>query len=204
MGEDARLDLGAATIHRGSIMNETSNCVTAQPGRSVLWRTTGAVLLVAALLGAAGCGILFSKQRKPMKVEIFFTASDSLNFDGTRFQAVQVKAYLLKRTERFLAADARAFFNPEFDPGFLGEFAKDTLGSVTAIIAPGEDGRPLTIEVPFIRMREEKPKFAVIANFAQPPRGENRERMVYDIKKKTKQKVRVQLGTNWVEKGKKK
>jgi type VI secretion system VasD/TssJ family lipoprotein len=133
-----------------------------------------------------------------MKVEVVFTASDSLNFDGNQFQAVQVKAYILKHAERFHAADVRAFFDPGFDPGYMSEFGKDTLGSVTAIVAPGEETRPLTIEIPFIRVREEKPVFAVVGNFAQPPRGENRERMVFDIKKKTRQTVRIELGTNWV------
>ncbi|HUU46316.1 MAG TPA: type VI secretion system lipoprotein TssJ [Acidobacteriota bacterium] len=171
--------------------------------RPVVARTIVGLFLIAMIAAGTGCGWIFGKQKKPMKIEIIFIGSDSLNFDGNQFQAVQVKAFVLKRAERFWAADVRAFFDPGYDPGFMTEFGKDTLGSVTAIVAPEEMTRPLTIEIPFIRARDEKPIFAVIANFAQPPRGENRERLAFDLKKKTRQTVRVDLGTNWVARGSK-
>lgn len=175
------------------------NILSARP---VALRTIVGLALIVLIVAGTGCGWIFGKQKKPMKVEVIFTGSDSLNFDGNQFQAVQVKAYVLTRSERFYAADVRAFFDPGFDPGFMTEFGKDTLGSVTAIVAPEETTRPLVIEIPFIRVRDEKPIFAVIANFAQPPRGENRERLVFELKKKTRQTVRIDLGTNWVERGK--
>jgi type VI secretion system VasD/TssJ family lipoprotein len=168
------------------------------------WPRPATALLVAALLiGATGCGWIFNKQHKPLKITVTFAADSLLNFDGTRYQSVQVKAYILKRCERFFAADPQAFFDPDYAPTFMSDFGQDTLGSVTIIIAPGEQPRPLTIEIPFIRVREEDPKFAVIANFARPPLEGNGERMCFDIKKK-KQTIKVELGSDWVKvKGKK-
>lgn len=158
--------------------------------------------LVCVLLAATGCGWLFKKQRKPLKITVTVIGTDSLNFDGNRNQPVQVKVYVLKRVERFLAADVRAFFDPEFDPGFMSEFGRDTLGSTTLILAPGETtDPPVLIEIPYIRASETKPSIAVIANFAQPPRGERRERWTRRIKLKN-QKICVELNSNWVEESK--
>jgi type VI secretion system VasD/TssJ family lipoprotein len=159
-------------------------------------------LVSVALVIGSGCGWIFGKQQKPMRVEVVFVGSDSLNFDGTKFQPVQVKAYILTREHRFLAADVRAFFNPEFDPGFMSEFEKDMLGSATAIVAPGEKSLPMLIEIPYAKLHDVKPMIGVIANFAQPPRGEHRERMIKGIPKKSKQIACFSLGTDWVEAGK--
>jgi type VI secretion system VasD/TssJ family lipoprotein len=166
------------------------------------WRPLVLAAVGLALSGLSGCGILFSKQEKPMRVEVVFTGGDSLNFDGRSVQAVQVKAYVLRKVERFSAADVRAFFNPDFDPGFMAEFAKDTLGSVTMIVAPGET-RGGTIEIPFIRARDASPQLGVITKFAQPPNVRGRERVVFKIPQKTQQTVHINLGKNWVERGKK-
>jgi len=137
-------------------------------------------------------------------VEVLFTGADSLNFDGRSVQACQVKAFVLKDVQRFSAADVRAFFNPEFDPGFLEAFARDTLGSVTMIVAPGET-RSAIIEVPYAFVkREPRLYFGSLANFAQPPSERGKERMSFKMQKKSKQTLRVQLNKNTIESGKKK
>jgi type VI secretion system VasD/TssJ family lipoprotein len=160
---------------------------------------------VAALLSTTiGCGWLFNKQEKPLRVEVVFTGADSLNFDGRSVQACQVKAYILKDIQRFTAADVRAFFNPEFDPGFMEAFARDTLGSVTMIVAPGET-RSATIEIPHaFAKREPRIYFGSLANFAQPPSERGKERMSFKMKKKSQQTLRVQVNKNTIAQGKKK
>ena len=139
-----------------------------------------------------------------MRVEVAFTGADSLNFDGRSPQAVQAKAFVLRDFQRFAAADVRAFFDPNFDPGFMHEFAKDTFASVTMIIAPGET-RTATLEVPFgFAKREPRIYFAAIANFAQPPSEKGKERWHFKMQKKSQQKIPVQLNRNTVSQGKKK
>ncbi|MEW5702029.1 MAG: type VI secretion system lipoprotein TssJ [Candidatus Zixiibacteriota bacterium] len=166
--------------------------------RSTAYRMAALVIVVE---GLAGCGILFSKQEKPMRVEVAFTGTDSLNFDGQTAQAVQVKAFILNNTERFSATNVQAFFSSTFDVSFTAEFAKDIIDSVTLIIAPRETRRS-TIEIPFSRARNVSPHFGAIANFAQPATVRGRERIVFKIPKKTQQTVAIQLGSNWVERGK--
>ena len=158
--------------------------------------------VAAILAGLSGCGVLFSKQEKPMQVEVELVGTDSLNFDGQSAQAVQVKAYILRSVERFNAADVQAFFNSAFDPGFASEFAKDILDSVTLIVAPRET-RSSMIEIPFSRARDVSPQFGAIANFSQPSTARGRERVAFKMTKKTRQTISVQLGKNWVERGKK-
>jgi hypothetical protein len=108
----------------------------------------------------------------------------------------------LRQVDRFAAADARALFNPEFDPGFPDRFAPDTLGSVTVIVAPKET-RTAAIEIPYIRARDSKPQLGVIANFALPSGERGRERLVIKLPKKTQQTVRIELGKDWIAKAKK-
>lgn len=171
---------------------------------SSMSRTLSAVSLAALLTILVGCGIFFNKQEKPLRVEVVFTGADSLNFDGRSVQACQVKAFVLKDLQRFSAADVRAFFNPEFDPGFQEAFARDTLGTVTLIVAPGET-RSAIIEVPYaFAKREPRIYFGVLANFAQPPSERGKERMSFKMQKKSQQTLRVQLNKNTVAEGKKK
>jgi len=167
----------------------------------IVLRTAVAALLLTSSLG---CGWLFKKQDKPLRVEVMFTGADSLNYDGRSVQACQVKAYILKDVQRFSAADVRAFFNPEFDPGFMEAFARDTLGSVTMIVAPGET-RTAVIEVPSMFVnREPRLYFGTLANFAQPPSERGKERMSFKMQKKSQQTIRVQMNKNTVAQGKKK
>lgn len=169
-----------------------------------LHRMLATAALATALTIMLGCGWLFNKQEKPLRVEVVFTGSDSLNFDGRSVQACQTKAFVLKDIQRFSAADVRAFFNPEFDPGFMESFARDTLGSVTMIVAPGET-RSAIIEVPHaFAKREPRLYFGAIANFAQPPSERGKERMSFKMQKKSQQTLRVQLNKNTVAQGKKK
>jgi len=169
-----------------------------------LFRALSATALAAFLTTAVGCGWLFNKQEKPLRVEVVFTGADSLNFDGRSVQACQVKAFVLKDVQRFTAADVRAFFNPEFDPGFLEAFSRDTLATVTVIVAPGET-RTATIEVPHaLAKREPRLYFGSIANFAQPPSERGKERMSFKMQKKSRQTLRVQLNKNTIAQGKKK
>ncbi len=168
--------------------------------RRILVTASVALLLIMTL----GCGWLFNKQEKPLRVEVVFTGTDSLNFDGRSVQACQVKAYVLKDVQRFNAADVRAFFNPEFDPGFVEAFSRDTLGTVTMIVAPGET-RTGIIEVPHaFAKREPRLYFGTLANFAQPPSERGKERMSFKMKKSSQQTLRVQLNKNTVSQGKKK
>ncbi len=169
-----------------------------------LFRILTATTLSALLTTTIGCGWLFNKEEKPLRVEVVFTGSDSLNFDGRSVQACQVKAFVLKDIQRFSAADVRAFFNQEFDPGFIEAFARDTLGSVTMIVAPGET-RSAIIEIPHaFAKREPRLYFGALANFAQPPSERGKERMSFKMQKKSQQTLRVQLNKNTVAQGKKK
>jgi type VI secretion system VasD/TssJ family lipoprotein len=169
-----------------------------------LFRTLSRTILAAVLTITTGCGLIFNKQEKPMRVEVVFTGADSLNFDGRSVQACQVKAYVLKDIQRFSAADVRAFFNSEHDPGFMEAFARDTLGSVTMIVAPGET-RSAIIEVPYaFAKREPRLYFGTLANFAQPPSERGKERMSFKMQKKSQQTLRVLLNKNTVAQGKKK
>ena len=157
------------------------------------------VVLALGLFGLAGCGWLFGKQGKPMTIIVEFTAADSLNFDGETAQAVQVKAYVLKNTARFMAGDVRAFFDPTFDPGFIGDLQKnDTLKTSSVILAPGET-KSIEMVVPFYKARDMKPALGIIADFYRPP-TEKTERLSFEMKKKTKQTIRISVGRNWVAK----
>jgi type VI secretion system VasD/TssJ family lipoprotein len=168
-----------------------------------LLKTLKVSAVAAVLTATVGCGLFFNKQEKPMRVEVVFTGADSLNFDGRSVQACQVKAYVLKDIQRFSAADVRAFFNQEFDPGFVEAFARDTLGSVTMIVAPGET-RTGIIEIPYaFAKREPRLYFGTLANFAQPPSERGKERMSFKMQKKSQQTLRVQLNKNTVAQGKK-
>lgn len=160
------------------------------------------VCLTSVML--AGCGWLFNKQEKPLRVEVAFAAGDSLNFDGKSIQSVQLKAYVLKDMQRFNAADVRAFFDAEFDPGFLSQFAKDTLGSVTVIVAPGEAATGI-IEVPHaFAKREPSLYIGVIANFNRPPSDRAQQRFAYKIQKASKQTIKVSVNKNVLSRAKKK
>ena len=170
-------------------------------GRTV--RSTMAAALAVLLTALMGCGILGKGGDKPLRIEVVFYGADSLNFDGRSVQSCQVKAYILKDIQRFSAADVRAFFSPVFDEGFMEAFARDTLGSVTMIVAPGET-RSAIIEVPRMYVkREPRLYFGAIANFAQPPSERGKERMSFKMPKSNKT-FYVQMNKNTIEKSKKK
>ncbi|MBI3871710.1 MAG: type VI secretion system lipoprotein TssJ [candidate division Zixibacteria bacterium] len=163
---------------------------------------------VAAILAAAGglyllsgCGWIFSKHDKPMQVTIELIGSDSLNFDGRSVQSVQVKAYVLSDPGRFGSAAARAFFDPDFNPGFSGAFAKDTLGAASVIVSPGETSKT-TISLLHTKVEKVPTYLAVVANFSQPPSQKNGDRVVFKIPKSTQQKIKIRLGKNAVTRGK--
>lgn len=168
-------------------------------------RITLALIVAALLTTTVGCGWLFNKQEKPLRVEVVFTGADSLNFDGRNAQAVEVKVYILRDIEQFNGADMRAFFNRDFGEAFMAEFKKDTLAAARAIIAPGETSSPTLIEVPYgFAKREDRLYFAAIANFAQPPSEDGKDRLSFKMQKKSQQTIRVQLDKNTVAQGKKK
>ena len=166
-------------------------------GRAVRWIAITA-LTTLLLTSVAGCGWIFGKQEKPMRVEVVLSGSSDLNFDGKNVQSVQVKLYLLRNSARFMGADPRTFFDPTFDEGFLPVFAKDTLASASVIVSPQET-TSVELVVQFIKAEKEKPILCAIADFNRPP-GEKKERMALKIPKKSYQKVKLQVGKDWVKK----
>lgn len=174
-----------------------------------LGRVAVCACLAVFLMTTVGCGWmwgwLFKKQEKPMEVTVTFVGSDSLNFDGREFQAVHVKAYLLKSTERFLRIDPRAFFSADRGGRYIEQFSReDVWDSASYVIAPGEDSYPpLTMEVTFGRSKDEKVFFGAVANFARTPRRAGGERVTFEMRKKPRQDVWIELGPDGVVKGKK-
>lgn len=164
----------------------------------------GFSLVVISFLAATalnGCGWIFGKQAKPMRVEVVLSGTSELNFDGKSAQSVQVKVFLLRNSARFMGADVRAFFNPTFDQGFGPVFAKDTLATASVSLAPQET-TSVVLEVPFAKVQKDKPVLCVIADFYRPP-TEKRERLSIPVKKKTYQKVKLEVGKDWIKKPKK-
>ena len=162
-------------------------------------RRFAAMGLAALLLTAfAGCGWIFGKQEKPMRVEVVLAGSSDLNFDGKNVQSVQVKVFLLRNSARFMGADPRTFFDPTFDEGFLPVFAKDTLATASVIVSPQET-TSVELVVQFVKAEKEKPILCAIADFNRPP-GEKKERLAFKIPKKSYQKVKLQVGKDWVKK----
>jgi type VI secretion system VasD/TssJ family lipoprotein len=156
----------------------------------------GAMALV--VIGIAGCGWIFGKQEKPMRVEVVLTGTSDLNFDGKNAQSVQVKVFLLRSSARFMGADPRTFFDPTFDAGFAPVFAKDTLASASVIVSPQET-TSVELTVPFVKAEKGKPVLCAIADFYRPPAGKA-ERLALNIPKKSYQKVKLQVGKDWVKK----
>jgi type VI secretion system VasD/TssJ family lipoprotein len=166
--------------------------------QSVARQLTAAGIAAVMLTCLAGCGWIFGKQEKPMRVEVVLTGSSDLNFDGKNAQSVQVKVFLLRNGARFMGADPRTFFDPTFDEGFAPVFAKDTLATASVNVAP-QGTASVELVVPYVKVEKEKPVLCVIADFYRPP-GEKKERLALNIKKKTYQKVKLEVGKDWVKK----
>ena len=146
-------------------------------------------VMALVVLGLAGCGWIFGKQEKPMRVEVVFNGTADLNFDGKNAQSVQVKVFLLRSSARFMGADPRTFFDPTFDAGFAPVFAKDTLATASVIVAP-QDTTSVELSVPFINAEKGKPVLCAIADFYRTPGGKT-ERLALNIPKKSYQKVKL-------------
>ena len=166
--------------------------------RSVMRRLAAAGIAVLILTCLAGCGWIFGKQEKPMRVDVVLAGSSDLNFDGKNAQSVQVKVFLLRNSARFMGADPRTFFDPTFDEGFTSVFARDTLATASVIVSPQET-TSVELVVQFVKAEKEKPILCVIADFNRPP-GEKKERLALKISQKTYQKVKLQVGKDWVKK----
>ncbi len=168
---------------------------------SLRWARTGIAMGLGILLlsmALSGCGWIFKKQHKPMLVEVELTATDSLNFDGVRAQAVQLKLYLLKDDARFVSGDTRAFFDDKWNPEWREQVfhKQDTMALATVTIIPNEV-KMVKLEVPFAYARDAKPVFAVIADFLHPPSAKS-ERLSFVMQKKSKQKIKLTVGKDWV------
>lgn len=179
------------------MMNQRERWRVGRPRLRPAAQAAAAVALAGFLVTISGCGWIFGKQRKDMVVTVQFTGTDSLNHSGEIAQAVQLNVYALKGSPRFMQGDVRAFFDPTFDPGFLGEFYRqDTLRTATVILAPNET-RSVDLVIPFIRARDTKPVLGLIADFNHPP-GRDRDRLAINLTKKTKQTIKIDVGRNWV------
>ena len=74
---------------------------------------------------------------KERTLELTFQASDRLNHDGTNAKSVEVAAYVLVNTERFLGGQVATFFDPESDENYYATFAEDTLRTLRFTLRPG-------------------------------------------------------------------
>jgi type VI secretion system VasD/TssJ family lipoprotein len=168
---------------------------------SLRWARTGVATGVGILLlsmALSGCGWIFKKQHKPMLVEVELTATDSLNFDGVRAQAVQLRLYILKDDARFVSGDTRAFFDDKWNPEWREQVfhKQDTMAMATVTLIPNEL-KMVKLEVPFAYARDAKPMFAAIADFLHPPSTKT-ERLSFKMQKKSKQKIKLTVGKDWV------
>jgi type VI secretion system VasD/TssJ family lipoprotein len=114
------------------------------------------ILLLAGLLGIAGCGGTTDK--------IVLTTSPRLNIcEGTDPHPVVVKVYYLASTERFSRADFRALWEDD-----LGTLAEDRLKLVERTLNPREQ-----VSIPISRDNTVKGATAlgVVANFCRPGEG---------------------------------
>lgn len=177
-----------------------SNCTTGN--RRAVRRRFQWVLaagLIAVLMTTSGCGWIFHKAQKDLTVVIKFEGTDSLNFDGERAQAVEVKAFILTDSHRFMSADPRIIFDPSFEPALYDDFQKkDVIASATAHLSPLET-EPAEIVIPYAKADKVDLEFAAIANFFHPPSGK-RERVVFKLHKKPKQTITIKVGKDWVSK----
>lgn len=161
------------------------------------YRWVLAVGLVAVLLATSGCGWIFHKAQKDLTVVVKFVGTDSLNFDGERAQAVEVKAFVLTDSHRFMSADPRILFDPSFEPTLYEDFQKkDVVSSATAHLSPLET-ESAEIVIPYAKADKMDLEFAAIANFFHPPSGK-RERVVFKLRKKPKQTITINVGKDWV------
>jgi type VI secretion system VasD/TssJ family lipoprotein len=161
-------------------------------------RFAAAGIAAVMLTCLAGCGWIFGKQEKPMRVEVVLAGSSDLNFDGKNAQSVQIKVFLLRSSTRFMGADLLVFFDPTYHDQLKASLGKDILDSGSVILSPQETGS-LDLEVPFVKVEKEKPVLCAVANFYRPP-GQKRERWAMNISKKTYQKVKLEVGKDWVKK----
>jgi type VI secretion system VasD/TssJ family lipoprotein len=168
---------------------------------SLRWARTGVAAAVGVLLVSmvlSGCGWIFKKEHKPLLVEVELTATDSLNFDGERAQAVQLKLYILKDDARFMSGDTRAFFDDKWNMEWREQVfhKQDTLATTTVTIIPGEV-KMAKLEVPYAYARDAKPVFAAIADFLHPPSSKS-ERLAFKMQKKSSQKIKLAVGKDWI------
>lgn len=168
---------------------------------SLRWARTGVAMALGVLLlsmALSGCGWIFKKQHKPLLVEVQLAATDSLNFDGTQAQAVQLKLYVLKDDARFMSGDTRAFFDDKWNPEWREQVfnKQDTMATNTVTLIPNEV-KTVKLEVPYAYARDAKPVFAVIADFLRPPSVQT-ERLAFKMQKKSKQTIKLTVGKDWV------
>lgn len=202
MGENARAIRPEGAGDEGGVMTESMEM--RERGLGSWRRLVGTALLLVVLVSTVSCGWIFSKRGKPMRVEVVFIGGDSLNHDGTRAQPVQVQAYVLRRVEQFNATDVQAFFDPGYMPGFWDNFKTDTLARITLSVAPNEETVTRTMVLFYNKIRDaRKVYFGAVANFAEPPRELNRDRVSFELDKKD-HKLRIYLGRDYVEKDKSK
>jgi type VI secretion system VasD/TssJ family lipoprotein len=153
------------------------------------------VLFAVTAVLVSGCGIFGGGGPKERTLELTFQASERLNHDGTNAKSVEVAAFVLKRTERFLGGQVATFFDPESDEDYYATFTEDTLKTLVFTLRPGETETKVVRFMPDPTGSKEI-HIGVIADFFRPPEvGDRRTKL---LKNKSVDRLIITIGENTI------
>ncbi len=161
-------------------------------------RFATACLGILILTSISGCGWLFGKQEKPMHVEVVLNGTSDLNFDGNSAHTIRVKVYLLTSTAGFTGTDKDVFFNPSYHDQLASVLGNDILDSGSVIVSPSGTAT-VELEGNYFKVKKAKPVLCAIADFYRSA-GVAQERLALNIPKKTEQRVKIEVGRDFIKK----
>ncbi len=129
-------------------------------------------------LVAAGCGVVKKGGGAGKAVVTLTSRADSLNWDEQGgVHAVEVRAFVLKTTDRFMQGSIADLFELKQQRTFWNSFADDTLALVKITLDPGQK-KVVTVTYDKSKVTTGQVYLAVIGNFNQPPEGSKERRYV--------------------------
>lgn len=162
---------------------------------------TAVCIGILILTSVSGCGWIFGKREKPMIVEVVLSGTSDLNYDGSAAHTIRVKVYLLTTSAGFTGTDKNVFFNPSYHDQLDAILGNDILDSASLILLPSGTAT-LELRGEYYKVKKAKPVLCAIADFYRSA-GPEPERLALTIPKKTEQRVKIEVGRDFVKKAKK-
>lgn len=144
-----------------------------------------------------GCSLCRGGGPKERTVELTFDPSFDLNWDGEDPKPLQVAVFVLRDSDRFLSGQVAAFFDAGYDQDFDQRFADDRIENWIFTVRPDQTESQI-IRYTLSQSDPQRVYLGIIGDFFTPA-GNGRERAVYALKNKSKQKITVAIGKDQIE-----